>query len=76
MIILLSVGATLERCIEMFSQATAGGGLFGAQAQSQPHNPMKDFEVTQPPDDSISAVRFSPKANFLVATSWDNNVRI
>jgi mRNA export factor len=36
---------------------------------------MKDFEVTQPPDDSISSVRFSPKANFLVATSWDNNIR-
>jgi mRNA export factor len=59
----------------MFGQSTTGGGLFGAQAQSQPHNPMKDFEVTQPPDDSISSVRFSPKANFLVATSWDNNIR-
>lgn len=40
-------------------------------------NPMKDFEVTSAPDDSISALAFSPATlpqNFLVAGSWDNNV--
>ena len=33
------------------------------------------MEVSQPGDDTISSVQFSPKANFLVATSWDNNIR-
>ncbi|KAL5456926.1 hypothetical protein EMCRGX_G034154 [Ephydatia muelleri] len=39
------------------------------------HNPNKDFEVQQPPDDSISKIAFSPNANYLIASSWDNNVR-
>ncbi|KAJ1434951.1 WD40/YVTN repeat-like-containing domain superfamily [Sesbania bispinosa] len=38
-------------------------------------NPNKSFEVNQPPTDSVSSLCFSPKANFLVATSWDNQVR-
>lgn len=51
----------------MFGQASAfasGGG----------QNPMKDLEVTQPPGDSISKLAFSPNANYLIASSWDNNV--
>lgn len=28
----------------------------------------------QPPNDSVSSLSFSPKANFLVATSWDSQV--
>eukprot|EP00232_Nephroselmis_pyriformis_P003770 CAMPEP_0182913508 /NCGR_PEP_ID=MMETSP0034_2-20130328/38079_1 /TAXON_ID=156128 /ORGANISM="Nephroselmis pyriformis, Strain CCMP717" /LENGTH=341 /DNA_ID=CAMNT_0025050235 /DNA_START=160 /DNA_END=1182 /DNA_ORIENTATION=+ len=39
------------------------------------HNPNNDFEVQSPPTDGVSALAFSPKANFLVATSWDNQVR-
>jgi len=39
------------------------------------HNPNKDIEVTSPPNDGISALAFSPKANYLMATSWDNQVR-
>ena len=39
------------------------------------HNPNKDLEVTQPPSDGISSLAFSPVANHLVATSWDNQVR-
>lgn len=42
-----------------------------------PSNPNKDFEVTQPPDDTVSALAFSPAAmqqNFLIAGSWDNSV--
>ncbi|KAI4299067.1 hypothetical protein L6164_032560 [Bauhinia variegata] len=35
-------------------------------------NPNMSFEVTQPPNDSISSLSFSPRANFLVPTSWDN----
>jgi len=41
-------------------------------------NPMQDFEVVSPPDDSISSLAFSPASiqqNFLVAGSWDCNVR-
>lgn len=34
------------------------------------------FQVAQPPSDSISSICFSPKANFLVATSWDNQVSL
>jgi len=39
------------------------------------HNPNKDIEVAQPPTDGISSLAFSPKANYLVAGSWDNQVR-
>lgn len=55
------------------------GGAFGsntATVVAQPtYNPNKDAEVISPPDDSISSINFSPKANYLVATSWDNQVR-
>lgn len=60
----------------MFNQNALGG--FGATATPSTANPMKDFEVTSPPDDSISCLAFSPAAlqqNFLIAGSWDNNVR-
>lgn len=55
-----------------------GGGLFSNKPVAAPTNPNKDFEVTQPPDDTISAMAFSPAAmqqNFLIAGSWDNSVR-
>lgn len=35
----------------------------------------KDIEVADPPTDSISAVAFSPTADYLAVGSWDNNVR-
>ncbi|KAJ2412219.1 RNA export factor gle2 [Coemansia sp. RSA 2530] len=35
-----------------------------------------DVEISQPPTDTISEIAFSPKANFLAASSWDNEVRI
>ncbi|KAJ7962782.1 protein RAE1 [Quillaja saponaria] len=47
----------------------------GNSNKSTDQNPNKSFEVTQPPTDSVSSLSFSPKANFLVATSWDNQVR-
>lgn len=43
-----------------------------------PINPMKDFEVASPPDDTVSAMEFSPATisqNYLVAGSWDSSVR-
>lgn len=39
-------------------------------------NPMKDLEVQAPPDDTVSALKFSPKADFLIASSWANDVSI
>ncbi|XP_030839228.1 mRNA export factor isoform X1 [Strongylocentrotus purpuratus] len=66
----------------MFGTSTAFGasssGVFGQTNTSGTHNPMKDIEVTSPPDDSISSLRFSPASipnTFLIAGSWDNNVR-
>lgn len=44
---------------------------------STPMNPNKDFQVSQPPDDTVSALEFSPatiQQNFLVAGSFDNSV--
>ena len=51
--------------------------VFGSTATPANVNPMKDFEVTSPPDDSVSCMKFSPgtlPSTFLVAGSWDNNV--
>lgn len=33
------------------------------------------MELDQPPEDSISKVAFAPNSNYLVASSWDNNIR-
>lgn len=54
--------------------------IFGAKSATgtTTQNPTNDVEVTSPPDDSISSLAFSPgsmQANYLVAGSWDNNVR-
>lgn len=54
-----------------------GGGLFTNKTVAAPANPNKDFEVTQPPDDTVSVLQFSPatlQQNFLIAGSWDNSV--
>lgn len=61
----------------MFNQSTLGGS-FGAAPTPSNVNPMKDFEVVSPPEDSISSMAFSPATlpqNFLITGSWDNNVR-
>ncbi|CAD1476896.1 unnamed protein product, partial [Heterotrigona itama] len=57
----------------MFNQS--GGLQTGTSTTS---NPMQDYEVVSPPDDSVSSLAFSPACipqNFLVAGSWDCNVR-
>lgn len=55
-------------------------GAFGTQQTTTVNvNPMKDFEVTSPPEDSVSSLRFSPPSLpqiFLIAGSWDCNVSI
>ncbi|KAF0307231.1 mRNA export factor [Amphibalanus amphitrite] len=56
----------------------ASSSVFGQTAAASTANPMKDIEVVSPPDDSVSCLEFSPPAvpqTFLVAGSWDNNVR-
>lgn len=56
-----------------------GTSLFSNNAAVASTTPIKDFEVTQPPDDSVSALAFSPatiQQNFLIAGSWDNTVSI
>jgi len=64
----------------LYSQNPLGGGsAFGAQSTSTSTNPMKDFEVMSPPDDSVSSLAFSPSSlaqNFLIAGSWDSNVSV
>jgi WD40 repeat protein len=57
---------------------TAFGASFGSSGLAVPtanYNANKDFEVASPPSDSISSLSFSPVANYLIATSWDNQVR-
>lgn len=61
----------------MFSQNTLGNSAFASTAQKGTTNPNKDYEVTAPPEDSISALAFSPPSipqNFLIAGSWDSQV--
>lgn len=41
-------------------------------------NSVKNFEVTSPPDDTVSSLEFSPPSlqqNYLIAGSWDSSVR-
>ena len=33
-----------------------------------------DIEISSPPSDGISCIKFSPAANHISATSWDNKV--
>jgi mRNA export factor len=47
---------------------------FGTVTTTQQHNPNKSFEVVSPPTDGISNLSFSSEANYLVASSWDNQV--
>lgn len=39
-------------------------------------NVKNDVEVTPSPTDGITDVAWSPTADFLAATSWDNQVNI
>lgn len=57
------------------------GNTFGSTsaATTTTPNPMKDIEVTSAPEDTVSALEFSPptlQQNFLIAGGWDNSVSI
>lgn len=49
--------------------------MFGsaAAAPAATLNPNKDVQITPALQDGISSLAFSPTANILVATCWDNN---
>lgn len=48
--------------------------MFGAAAAAGPSlNPNKDLPINPALPDGISSLSFSPRANILVATCWDNN---
>lgn len=58
-------------------------GLFGSGAAASSSSATatqgdisKDMAVSEPPTDSISAIRFSPQAELLAVSSWDKKVRI
>lgn len=60
-------------------------GLFGTPSTTTPstistpgitQDLANDTTLTNPPDDSISDIAFSPQADFLSVASWDNKVRI
>jgi mRNA export factor len=49
--------------------------MFGAAAAAPAANlnPNKDVQISPALQDGISSLAFSPRANILVATSWDNS---
>ncbi len=50
------------------------GAPAAAAAAKPTYNPAGDIEVTVPPDlDGISSIGWSPVANHLVASSWNNS---
>lgn len=56
-------------------------GIFGAQSAAATTNSTqgdlsKDVQVTNPPEDSVSALSFSPASDHLSVASWDKKVRI
>ncbi|KAJ1499426.1 hypothetical protein HMI56_004398 [Coelomomyces lativittatus] len=36
---------------------------------------LKDLEIQSPPQDGVSDIHWSPVADYMAASSWDNNVR-
>lgn len=63
----------------MFGASTLGGGTPFSNTNTATVNPMKDFEVASPPEDTVSALEFSPatlQQNFLIAGSWDSSVSL
>lgn len=50
-----------------------------AATTSDLHNPNNGYIVPQPPDDTVSRLRFSPEnspSTFLLASSWNGSVRL
>lgn len=70
--------------MSLFGGGASTFGTTGVFNQQQTNtqtnvNPMKDIEVSSPPDDSVSSLAFSPAtlpSTFLIGGSWDNNVSL
>jgi len=54
----------------------SGGTTSSAAASATQGDISKDVAVSQPPDDSISDLCFSPNSDYLAVASWDKKVRI
>lgn len=55
------------------------GGAFGGAPQAPvatSHNPNNDVEIQNAATDGISCLAWSPTQSFLVAGSWDNQIRL
>ncbi|KAJ8122525.1 hypothetical protein ONZ43_g1307 [Nemania bipapillata] len=57
-------------------------GLFGTTASAAPAGTTtigdlkNDVAISNPPEDTVSDLAFSPTADILAVSSWDNKVRI
>ena len=56
------------------ARAAAVASMFGTAAATANINANKDVQITPPLADGVTSLAFSPRANTLVATCWDNNV--
>lgn len=58
--------------------STLFGAASSAAASSNPTagDLSKDVQVQNPPEDSVSAIRFSTASDHLAVASWDKKVRI
>lgn len=50
--------------------------FFGAARPATVVPDVKDIEVVDPPEDSISRVSFCPTADVLAVASWNNEVSL
>jgi mRNA export factor len=50
--------------------------FFGASRPAAVAPEVKDIEVVDPPEDSISRVSFCPTADILAVASWNNEVSV
>lgn len=80
---LLRATDAAKRKAESTARPTTMSGLFGSAASSaaSSSNPTqgdlsKDVAVQNPPEDSISRIRFSPMYDHLAVASWDKKLRI
>lgn len=64
------------RLLDMAGLFGGGAPAASSSAAATQGDISKDMAVSEPPTDSISALRFSPQAEFLAVSSWDKKVRI
>ncbi|KAG9238066.1 WD40-repeat-containing domain protein [Amylocarpus encephaloides] len=60
----------------MFARSATRAAAASFTSTSVPVDLSKDVTLASPPEDSISSLSFSPKANYLAVGSWDSQVRV